>query len=260
MLRDRLFLGLWSLNFLFVAAGYSLLNLLPPFISDHSGLSERQIGAVFFFNTVTIVLAQLPISRWLEGKRRLRALALMPILWAVAWLGVDATGYWLEATAAFVAVTVFAIVFGIGECLHGPAHQALVGELGAERLRGRYFALHSMSWGLGGVAGPAIGGLILATAPFALWPLAAAVCLVAAVGAVALERLVPEPLRRIPRARTRARRRPRRAGARPNPRVDCPPMTVHTDDPLSTDAQPASHQALAWPHRCCGGRRTAAHR
>ena len=200
VLRDRLFLGLWSLNFLFVAAGYSLLNLLPPFVRDHGGLSERQIGVVFFFNTITIVLAQLPISRWLEGKRRLRALALMPLLWAIAWLGVDAAGYWLEATAAFVAVTVFAIVFGIGECLHGPAHQALVGELGGDRLRGRYFALHSMSWGLGGVAGPAIGGLILATAPFALWPLAAAVCLVAAAGAVALERLVPEGLRRIPRA------------------------------------------------------------
>jgi MFS family permease len=200
VLRDRLFLGLWSLNFLFVAAGYSLLNLLPPFVRDHGGLSERQIGVVFFFNTITIVLAQLPISRWLEGKRRLRALALMPLLWAIAWLGVDAAGYWLEATAAFVAVTVFAIVFGIGECLHGPAHQALVGELGGDRLRGRYFALHSMSWGLGGVAGPAIGGLILATAPFALWPLAAAVCLVAAAGAVALERLVPEALRRIPRA------------------------------------------------------------
>jgi MFS family permease len=200
VLRDRLFLGLWSLNFLFVAAGYSLLNLLPPFVRDHGGLSERQIGVVFFFNTITIVLAQLPISRWLEGKRRLPALALMPLLWALAWLGVDASGYWLEATAAFVAVTVFAVAFGVGECLHGPAHQALVGELGGERLRGRYFALHSMSWGLGGVAGPAIGGLILATAPFALWPLAAAICLVAAAGAVTLERLVPERLRRIPRA------------------------------------------------------------
>jgi MFS family permease len=202
VLRDRLFLGLWSLNFLFVAAGYSLLNLLPPFVRDHGGLSERQIGVVFFFNTITIVLAQLPISRWLEGRRRLRALALMPLLWAVAWLGVDASGYWLEATSAFVAVTVFVIAFGIGECLHGPAHQALVGELGSEQLRGRYFALHSLSWGLGGVAGPAIGGLILATAPFALWPLAAAVCLIAAGGALALERLVPEQLRRIPRGDT----------------------------------------------------------
>ena len=77
----------------------------------------------------------------------MRALALMPLLWAGAWLGIDATGYWLEATTAFVFVTFFVIVFGIGECFHGPAHQALVGELGTERLRGRYFALHSMSWG-----------------------------------------------------------------------------------------------------------------
>jgi MFS family permease len=200
VLRDRLFLGLWTLNFLFVAAGYSLINLLPPFIRDQSHITEREIGFVFFFNTITIVLAQLPISRAIEGRRRLRALALMPFLWAIAWLGVDATGYWLEATAAFVAVTLCAIVFGIGECFHGPAHQALVGELGGDRLRGRYFALHSMSWGLGGAAGPAIGGLILAAAPFALWPLAAAVCLVASVGALALERLVPPRLVRIPRA------------------------------------------------------------
>jgi MFS family permease len=200
VLRDRLFLGLWTLNFLFVGAGYSLINLLPPFIRDHSHITEREIGFVFFFNTITIVLAQLPLSRWIEGRRRLRALALMPLLWAVAWLGVDATGYWLEATGAFVAVTLCAIVFGIGECFHGPAHQALVGELGGDRLRGRYFALHSMSWGLGGAAGPAIGGLILAASPFALWPLAAAVCLVASVGALALERFVPRRLSRIPRA------------------------------------------------------------
>jgi MFS family permease len=191
---------LWTLNFLFVGAGYSLINLLPPFIRDHSHITEREIGFVFFFNTITIVLAQLPLSRWIEGRRRLRALALMPLLWAFAWLGVDATGYWLTATAAFVAVTLCAIAFGVGECFHGPAHQALVGELGGDRLRGRYFALHSMSWGLGGAAGPAIGGLILAAAPFALWPLAAAVCLVASVGALALERLVPPRLARIPRA------------------------------------------------------------
>ncbi len=199
VLRDRLFLGLWTLNFLFVAAGYSLLNLLPPFVRDQGHVSERQIGLIFFFNTLTIVLAQLPISRWIEGRRRLRALALMPALWAVAWLGVDASGYWLEATAAFVAVSLCVVVFGIGECFHGPAHQALVGELGGERLRGRYFALHSMSWGLGGAAGPAVGGLILAGAPFALWPLASVVCIAAAGGALALERFVPVRLQRIPR-------------------------------------------------------------
>jgi MFS family permease len=128
----------------------------------------------------------------------------MPALWAVTWLAVDATGYWLEATTAFVALTLAAVVFGIGECFHGPAHQALVADLAPDRLRGRYFSVHSMSWGLGGAAGPAVGGLILAAAPFALWPLAGLVCLCASVGALALERYVPPHLRRIPRAEPEA--------------------------------------------------------
>ena len=199
VLRNVPFLGLWVLNFLFVTVGYSLLNLLPPFVREHSHVSEAQIGAIFFVNTFAIVVAQLPISRALEGKRRLRALALMPLLWAGAWLVVDASGYWLEATAAFIAVAFAAAAIGLGECFHGPAHQALVADIASDRLRGRYFSIHSMSWGLGGALGPALGGLLLAGAPFALWPLASAVCVAAAIGAVMLERAIPEPLRRIPR-------------------------------------------------------------
>ncbi len=198
VLRDRLFIGLWTLNFLFVAAGYSLFNLVPPFARDHAHVTERQIGVFFFVNTALIVIVQLPISRLIEGRRRIRALALMPALWIVSWLLLDAGAYWLDATAAFVVITVALAVFGIGECFHGPAHQALVAEIAPDHLRGRYFAVHSLSWGLAGTVGPAVGGFILAWRPFALWPLAAAVCLVAAVGALAIERYVPERNRRIP--------------------------------------------------------------
>src|SRR5436190_5137019 len=199
VLRHKTFLGLWTLNFLFVAAGYSLFNLLPAFARDQSGLSERQIGAVFFVNTIAIVLAQLPLSRWIEGRRRMRALALMPLLWAVAWLLVDAGGYWFTAEAAFLVIAFAAILLGVGECFHGPAHQALVSDIGSPHLRGRYFAVHSLSWGLAGTVGPALGGFILASEPFALWPAAAAVCVVSAFGALALERIIPPRLRRIPR-------------------------------------------------------------
>jgi MFS family permease len=199
VLRDRTFLGLWTLNFLFVMAGYSLINLLPQFARDHSHVSESEIGLIFAVNTGVIVLAQLPFSRWIEGKRRMRALALMPALWAVAWLLVDGTGAWLDATAAFVGFAVAAGILGIGECFHGPAHQALVADIGPPHLRGRYFAVHSLSWGLAGTVGPAVGGFILAAAPFALWPLASGVCVVAAFGALAMERFVPPGLRRIPR-------------------------------------------------------------
>ena len=199
VIRHKTFLGLWTLNFLFVAAGYSMFNLLPVFARDQSHLSERQIGAIFFVNTVVIVVTQLPISKWIEGRRRMRALALMPLLWAVAWLVVDAGGYWLTAGAAFVMIAFAAALLGIGECFHGPAHQALVSDIGPEHLRGHYFAVHSLSWGLAGTVGPAVGGFILAAEPFALWPLASAVCLVAAAGALALERYVPRDLQRIPR-------------------------------------------------------------
>jgi MFS family permease len=199
VLRHKTFLGLWTLNFLFVTAGYSLFNLLPPFARDEAQLSERQIGAVFFINTIAIVLAQLPLSRWIEGRRRMRALVLMPLLWAVAWLLVDAGGYWFTATSAFLVIGFAAVLLGIGECFHGPAHQALVSDIGSPHLRGRYFAVHSLSWGLAGFVGPAVGGFILAAAPFALWPLASAVCVVAALGVLSIERYVPRHLQRIPR-------------------------------------------------------------
>jgi MFS family permease len=199
VLRHKTFLGLWTLNFLFVFAGYSLFNLLPVFARDESGLSERQIGAIFFVNTAVIVIAQLPLTRWIEGRRRMRALALMPLLWAVAWLLVDGAGYWLTAGAAFAVIAFAALILGVGECFHGPAHQALVSDIGPPSLRGRYFAVHSLSWGLAGTLGPAVGGFILAAAPFALWPLASAVCVVAALGVLAIERFIPPKLQRIPR-------------------------------------------------------------
>jgi MFS family permease len=198
VLRHKTFLGLWTLNFLFVAAGYSLFTLLPAFARDQAGLSERQIGAIFFVNTLAIVLAQLPISRWIEGRRRMRALALMPALWAVAWLVVDAGGYWFTAGTAFVIIAFAAIMLGVGECFHGPAHQALVSDIGSPHLRGRYFAVHSLSWGLAGFVGPALGGFILAGAPFALWPLASLVCVIATVGVLRIERYIPAHLQRVP--------------------------------------------------------------
>src|SRR5581483_3501890 len=182
VLRDRVFVGLWTLNFLFVAAGYSLFNLVPPFARDHAHVTEGQIGLFFFVNTALIVVLQLPVSRAIEGRRRMRALALMPATWVVAWLMLDAGGYFLDATAAFVVIAAALALFGVGECFHGPAHQALVAEIAPDHLRGRYFAVHSLSWGLAGAVGPA------------------AVCACAAAGALALERLVPESVRRIPRA------------------------------------------------------------
>jgi MFS family permease len=198
VLRDRVFIGIVVLNVLFVSAGYAQFELLPVFAKNEAGVTERGIGVIFFANTLVIVLAQFPLAKGLEGRRRMAALAAMTLLWAGAWLLVLAGGLWLEAVAAVVVFGAAAIVFGLGECFQGPVQGALVADLAPPRLRGRYMALSTISWDIGFIIGPAAGGFVLGAAPLALWPLAAAVCLLAGACAVALERGLPEAVRLTP--------------------------------------------------------------
>jgi MFS family permease len=198
VLRDRLLLGIVGLNVLFVSAGYAQIELLPVFAKNEAGVTERAIGAIFLVNTLVIVFAQLPIAHQLEGRRRMPALALMTVLWATAWLIVLVCGATLESLAAAAGFAVAVIVFGLGECFQGPTQGAFVADLAPPRLRGRYMALSTMSWEVGFVIGPAIGGFVLGHEPLALWPLAAGVCLLAGVGALALERGIPRELRLTP--------------------------------------------------------------
>jgi MFS family permease len=197
--RDGAFVRLILQNVFFVAAGYEVIALMPVYAKNHAGVAERWIGFVWFANTMLIVLAQLPITKWLEGRRRMVALAWMNVLWAGAALIVLAGGTLVRSTAAALVMIAAVMVFGVGECLQGATQGALTADLAPERLRGRYFALSSMSWSLGSVLGPAVGGPLLGWRPDAVWPLAAAVCLLSAVACLRIERLLPEAVRRTPR-------------------------------------------------------------
>ena len=197
--RDGAFVRLILQNVIFVAAGYEVIALMPVYAKNHAGVAERWIGFVWFANTTLIVLAQLPITKWLEGRRRMLALAWMNVLWAGAALIVLAGGTLARSTADALVMIVAVMVFGIGECLQGATQGALTADLAPERLRGRYFALGSMSWSLGSVLVPEIGGPLLGWKPDAVWPLAAGVCLLSAVACLRIERLLPEHVRRTPR-------------------------------------------------------------
>jgi MFS family permease len=196
--RNRVFLGVVGLNAVYVAAGYALLEVFPVYAKNEAGVTERQIGLLFFVNTAAIVLAQLPLTKILEGRRRMPALALMTFIWACAWLVVLGGGLWFEAGAAALVFGIGFVIFGLGECFHGPTQGALVADLAPERLRGRYMALSTLSWEIGFVIGPGAAGFILAAAPHALWPIAGAICLAAGCGALLLERRIPVALRLTP--------------------------------------------------------------
>jgi MFS family permease len=199
VLRDRNFVAFTGLNVLFVAVGYEVFALLPPFAKNYAGVSERWVGYIWLANTVLIVLLQLPVSKALEGRRRMAALALMNVLWATAALIVLAAGELLNGASAALVFMTATMVFAVGETLQGPTQAPLVADLAPEHLRGRYFALSAMSWSAGAILGPAVGGPLLGWHPLALWPISAAVCLFAAAGCLLLERRLPERVRRTPK-------------------------------------------------------------
>jgi MFS family permease len=244
VLRNRVFLAYILLNVVLIGAGVAVASeLLPPFAKNTAHVNERSIGILWFVFSGAIAIGQLPTVRLVEGKRRLRGLALMGIVWAGSFLAIGGGGQWLEGTDAALVFAVAIAVFALAECLHGAIYAPLVVDLAEPRLIGRYLAFSSFSWQLGFFAGPAVGGFVLQHSPLALWPAAAAVCVAASGYALLLEHQLPEALRITPGGDSAAGV----AGTMPN-------MVLATDDPLSTGAQPAPHPADAPAH---GGGRAA---
>lgn len=197
VLRNRPFLAVIGLNALLIFAGYSGFDVLPVYAKNESGLTETQIGVLFFVNTVVIVLAQLPIARLGRGRRRMPMLALFAALWGGAWLLVPVAGAAVTSTAIWL-LTAAMVVFAIGQCLHGAVYAPLVTDLANPRLLGRCMALSALSWQIGFALGPAIGGVALSVSPTGVWIGAALLCMLGAVLALAIEAQVPDRARRTP--------------------------------------------------------------
>ena len=213
VLRDRPFLVLMVLITLLVAFGYAQLSaLLPVFAKHEAGVSEAGIGVIFLINTLFIVVAQLPVARALEGRRRMRALSLTGVLFVFSWLLVLGGGAWLTSAGAVGLFAVAVCVFGLGECLHGAVQNPLIADLAPQGLLGRYMALRTIGWQLGFMAGPAVGGFVLAQTPNGLWIVSATACGLAAVLALALEARLPGEARLTPEKPRRARLAARLSG------------------------------------------------
>jgi len=213
-LRDRPFVGLLAVNYLYVAAAVALLvGLFPVYAKQEADLSEDAIGLLFLFNSLLIIGAQVRVASSQGGKRRMRALALMGLLFACSWALVLAGGLVGGGLVALALLTTAIAVFSFGECLYDTVQGPLTADLAPEGSTGRYMALSGFSWQLGFITGPAIGAVILGAAPHALWIVAAVACCVAAVASLHLERRLPDRVRRTPVVRAAPTGAPRRRRA-----------------------------------------------
>jgi MFS family permease len=199
VIRDRPFMSYVFHNATFITVGMvAIVELLPPYAKNYAGVTEKQIGLLWAVNSLVVVLAQLPIAKLGEGRRRMRALAAMGVIWAAAMVLIGVAGTWFSGLAAAGLMAIAVIAFAFGECLHGIVHGPLTADLAPPELVGRYMALGSQSWQVGWIIGPAVGGFALQHAPNLLWPAAAAINLAAAGAALALERHLPRSVVRAP--------------------------------------------------------------
>jgi MFS family permease len=202
VLRDRAFRHLALTNIAMIAVGWGVFTwLAPPYASNQLHLSTQLIGLLLLANTATVVIAQAPIARLAEGRRRVVLMALAAALFTGACLLVIAAG--VSSDRAFLALLVAWVAVGLGECFHTTALMPLAADLAPEGLRGRYMALVGFSWWIGLAIAPTLGAQLLGLSPTATFLTSAAVMLAAAVSALRLERKLPDAARLTPQPTSR---------------------------------------------------------
>jgi MFS family permease len=87
-----------------------------------------------------------------------------------------------------------AFVIAIGECVRSIVLGPLVAELAPPHLLGRYMSLYSLSFPAALALGPAVGGVLLATSPDAVWWGGALVAAVIGAAFLLSSERIAEPL------------------------------------------------------------------
>lgn len=166
---DRAMRHLVLASLMLLIFGYGSLEVgLPIFATVIGNLDASFLGVAYGVNTIVIVLSQLFVIKYLRGKSRSKAAALVGVFWALAWFIVGLSIQFPPIIAAAL-ISVGVAIFAIGETFWSPVIPAIVNDLAPENLRGRYNAVLSLTWGLSGTIGPAVAGIMLGLDLPSLW-------------------------------------------------------------------------------------------
>jgi predicted MFS family arabinose efflux permease len=152
---DRRLLLLFILSCFLTAQFFQAYSTLPLVMRFH-GMNAGDYSRAIIANGLTVVIFSIPLSRILQRWSTARALA-----FAAVCVGV---GFFLTQFAHTVlqyAGTVF--IWTLGEIGVASTTPALISRLSPPGQRGVYQGTYAMSWSLGILVGPALGGLVLQT-------------------------------------------------------------------------------------------------
>ena len=87
VIRDRPFVRLALTNVAMIAVGWGVFTwIVPPYARGQIGVGSRLIGLLLLANALTVVLAQIPVARLAEGRRRAVAMAIASLAFVGACL------------------------------------------------------------------------------------------------------------------------------------------------------------------------------
>lgn len=160
LLRHRAMVQLCVLGFVLFFACYGQFESgLAAYGTEAAGIEPSTLGIALAANTAVIVVAQFLVLGFVERRRRTRVIAVVGLLWAVAWLfaGFAGLGHVSQEMAVAAFITTYGL-FGLGEAMLSPTVAPLVADLAPEGGVGQYNSAFALVKQLALAVGPAVGG------------------------------------------------------------------------------------------------------
>jgi predicted MFS family arabinose efflux permease len=152
---DRRLLVLFGLACLLTGQFFQAYSTLPLVMSQ-KGLDAGDFSRALVINGITVVVLSIPISRWLQRWSPAAGLSIAAIC--------TGTGFFLTQfarTTPEYAATIF--IWTLGEIAIASTTPALISRIAPPGQQGVYQASYSMSWSVGILLGPTVGGFVLQT-------------------------------------------------------------------------------------------------
>jgi MFS family permease len=165
-----LFLASMLVAFIYIQQNITL----PLHVVGPAHLTPKDFGFLLTLNGVLVIALELPISSLTMHRPAKQMIALGFLLFGVGF-GLTA---WAHSELALLGTVA---IWTLGEMVSAPIAYAYLADIAPEHLRGRYQGLYELSWGIGGVAGPALGAVAFNASPTGLWLLCGALGMVAAL-------------------------------------------------------------------------------
>ena len=156
------------------AVVYTQMHSTFPLQVLARGWSDLTYGMLIGLNGLVVLALELPIASVTQRLPRRPTIAFAFVLYGIGFglTGVASTVWLLGGTV---------VIWTLGEIIGAPVASAYVTELAPPAMRGRYQGAWGMTFAIGYVLGPVLGGALFGVRPQVLWGACLVSCVIAAL-------------------------------------------------------------------------------